>query len=109
MDRCEVGPTASSCPSWSEAPSIHGKRIRAASYLNKDRRALRPNAVVAVPTGCLAYWILRIGLGVARRLTDPAVLQTGWLARRTGLGKNPRKKLMVLLLSAYRRVYFRSL
>jgi hypothetical protein len=38
--------------------------------------------VVAVPTGCRAYWILRTGFGVAFRLIDPAVLQTGCIARR---------------------------
>lgn len=44
--------------------------------------------------GWRAYWILRIDLGVALRLTEPAVLLTGCIIRRTGLGNNPRTKLI---------------
>jgi hypothetical protein len=35
-----------------------------------------------------------MGFGVALRLTDPAVLRTGCIARRTGLGNNPRRRLI---------------
>lgn len=65
-------------------------------YLNSDFRTVRPARVVAVPTGCLAYWIERTGLGVALRFIEPAVLRTGCIARRTGLGKNPRMKLIAI-------------
>jgi hypothetical protein len=37
---------------------------------------------------------LRMGFGVAFRLIEPAVLRTGCIARRTDLGKNPRRKLI---------------
>lgn len=70
---------------------------RAASdrtYRTKNRRTTRPRRVVAPPTGCLACWTLRMGRGVARRLIDPALLRTGCIARRTGLGNRPRRKLI---------------
>lgn len=38
--------------------------------------------------------------GVALRLIEPVVLRTGCTARRTGLGKNPRMKLIGPLLSS---------
>jgi hypothetical protein len=63
-------------------------------YLKRDRRMARPSRVVAVPRGWRAYWTLRIALGVALLLSDPEVLRTGCMARRTGLGSNPRLKLI---------------
>jgi hypothetical protein len=66
--------------------------IASAVYLEPFRKAL-PVLVVAVPIGCRAYCTLRTGFGVALRLNDPAVLRTGCIARRTGLGNSPRRKL----------------
>jgi hypothetical protein len=63
-------------------------------YLKNDLRTTRPARVVTVPTGCLAYWIVRMGFGVAFRFIEPAVLRTGCIARRTDLGNNPRRKLI---------------
>lgn len=57
-------------------------------------RTTRPRRVVALPTGCLAYWTRRSGFGVARRVIDPAVLRTGCITRLTGLGNSPRRKLI---------------
>ena len=54
--------------------------------------------MVAVPIGCLAYSTLRTAFGVARRLSEPAVLRTGCIARLTDFGKNPRRKLTSLSL-----------
>lgn len=75
---------------------VHGasQRSRRSVYLKKDLRTARPARVVAVPTGCRAYWIVRMGFGVALRLIEPAVLRTGCIARRTDLGKKPRRKLI---------------
>jgi hypothetical protein len=65
-------------------------------FLKSDLRTARPAMVDNVPIGCLAYWTLRMGLGVALRFRDPAVLRTGFIARRTGRGKNPRLKLIAV-------------
>jgi hypothetical protein len=62
--------------------------------LNKERRTARPRRVVAVPTGWSEYWTFLTTFGVALRLNDPAVLRTGCRIRRTGLGRNPRMKLI---------------
>jgi hypothetical protein len=59
-----------------------------------DRRTARPARVVAVPTGCLMYMTVRMGLGVTLRLREPPVLRTGCNARLTGLGNSPRRKLI---------------
>ena len=65
------------------------------TYRTKSLRTTRPRRVVALPIGCLAYWTARMGFGVALRLIDPAVLRTGCIARRTGLGNSPRRKLIL--------------
>ena len=52
--------------------SRHGK-----PYRKKDFRIERPALVVAVPIGCLAYSTFRTTFGVARRLSEPAVLLIG--------------------------------
>lgn len=79
-------------------PAFQGSRHPV--YLRKDLRTARPARVVAVPTGCRAYWIVRMGFGVALRLTEPAVLRTGCIARRTDLGSSRRRKLIESLLPA---------
>lgn len=74
-----------------------GRPRQPVAYLpNSDLRTYRPAAVEAVPTGCLAYCTLRIALGVARRLIEPAVLRTGCIARLMGLGRKPLLKLTML-------------
>jgi len=40
------------------------------------------------------YMTVRTGFGVTRRLREPLVLRTGCIARLTGLGNSPRRKLI---------------
>lgn len=96
-----------SCVRWAGPPGGTSRATqvsalslaRGRTYLKKDLRTARPSRVVAVPTGCLAYSMARIDLGVTFRLNEPAVLRTGLIARRTGLGNRPRRKLIAPPLS----------